>query len=365
MPCSVFQSHQLANARVFRHQKAIISRKAGASAAERSPLKSPTRPAKTNERDTGDANRKIGSLAGSHGHGYSQDSEKRLNGLGSLSLEQSEYHEQKDAITFVNNPRQRGPQSHSESPIPPAESHNGKTILIRGQHGKSLSGGRDVDVFRSDAPIDEAEYKRGHPGPKQPLYNPNIDSPNNAQSIRKGAKFGYVYPIQEHHPTKDSRPLQNFPLAPKGLGHPGKQGPSEKPYVHQVVNQVHRQKQQPSSSIKEQGDDSSESPVDDDFPGDNPHESHDVQPEMLLQPETRPISHDQLVVEVKGIYAGLVMVEAKCIDIDERQAAAAQEKDPAKRSELKDDQWQSLIALHKQASRMLFYISYTPDSSRY
>lgn len=27
-----------------------------------------------------------------------------------------------------------------------------------------------------------------------------------------------------------------------------------------------------------------------------------------LQLETRPISHDQLAVEVKGIYAGLVMV---------------------------------------------------------
>ena len=65
-------------------------------------------------------------------------------------------------------------------------------------------------------------------------------------------------------------------------------------------------------------------------------------PEMLLQPDTRPISHEQLVVEVKSIYAGLVMVEAKCIDIDERQSAAAQ------RTDLKNDQWQSLIALHKQ-----------------
>lgn len=69
---------------------------------------------------------------------------------------------------------------------------------------------------------------------------------------------------------------------------------------------------------------------------------------MLLQPDTRPISHEQLVVEVKGIYAGLVMVEAKCIDIDERGSAATQEKDTAKKIELKNDQWQSLVALHKQ-----------------
>ena len=74
----------------------------------------------------------------------------------------------------------------------------------------------------------------------------------------------------------------------------------------------------------------------------------EAEPEILLQPETRPISHEQLVVEVKAIYAGLVMVEAKCIDIDERQSAAAQEKDPSKRGLLNNDQWPSLIALHKQ-----------------
>ena len=74
----------------------------------------------------------------------------------------------------------------------------------------------------------------------------------------------------------------------------------------------------------------------------------EAESEMLLQPDTRPISHEQLVVEVKGIYAGLVMVEAKCIDIDERQSAVAQEKDTNKRANLKNDQWQSLIALHKQ-----------------
>ena len=73
-----------------------------------------------------------------------------------------------------------------------------------------------------------------------------------------------------------------------------------------------------------------------------------VEPEMLLQPETRPISHEQLVIEVKGIYAGLVMVEAKCIEIDEKQSSVVQENDLAKRMDLKNDQWQSLIALHKQ-----------------
>lgn len=36
-------------------------------------------------------------------------------------------------------------------------------------------------------------------------------------------------------------------------------------------------------------------------------------PGLILQPESTPISKDQLAAEVKGIYAGLVMVESKCV----------------------------------------------------
>jgi len=41
---------------------------------------------------------------------------------------------------------------------------------------------------------------------------------------------------------------------------------------------------------------------------------------MSLQSETRPISQDQLVNDVKGIYAGLVMVEKKCVEINHQQS---------------------------------------------
>lgn len=61
---------------------------------------------------------------------------------------------------------------------------------------------------------------------------------------------------------------------------------------------------------------------------------------LLMQPETRPISQEQLVTEVKGIYAGLVMVEAKCIEVDNAQSS--QNDAP-----LSDEQWQALIALHR------------------
>jgi len=60
---------------------------------------------------------------------------------------------------------------------------------------------------------------------------------------------------------------------------------------------------------------------------------------MLLQPETRPITQDQLVNEVKGIYAGLVMVEKKCVEICQQQSQTT--------NKLSDEQWQALIALHR------------------
>ena len=60
---------------------------------------------------------------------------------------------------------------------------------------------------------------------------------------------------------------------------------------------------------------------------------------MLLQPDTHPITEEQLVNEVRGIYAGLVMVEKKCMEIDRQQSQSS--------NKLNDLQWQALIALHR------------------
>ena len=59
-----------------------------------------------------------------------------------------------------------------------------------------------------------------------------------------------------------------------------------------------------------------------------------------MQPEFSPISQEQLAAEVKGIYAGLVMVEAKCINIDTQKASHPEEK-------LSTEQWQALVTLHR------------------
>ncbi|KAI3331235.1 hypothetical protein F4824DRAFT_514595 [Ustulina deusta] len=60
---------------------------------------------------------------------------------------------------------------------------------------------------------------------------------------------------------------------------------------------------------------------------------------LIKQPEIRAVSQEQLVAEVKGIYAGLIMVEAKCIEVDNAQS----QND----TKLNNEQWQALIALHR------------------
>lgn len=68
--------------------------------------------------------------------------------------------------------------------------------------------------------------------------------------------------------------------------------------------------------------------------------------DLVLQPETRPISQEDFVAEVKAIYAGLVLVEARCIEIDNKQATLAQ-ADPGALPKLNNEQWQALVALHR------------------
>ncbi|RWA11883.1 hypothetical protein EKO27_g3208 [Xylaria grammica] len=67
---------------------------------------------------------------------------------------------------------------------------------------------------------------------------------------------------------------------------------------------------------------------------------------LIKQPETRPISQEQLVAEVKGIYAGLMMVESKCIEVDNAQSSQSDTK-------LNNEQWQALASQHPSASPAL------------
>ncbi|KAK3295074.1 uncharacterized protein B0H64DRAFT_476429 [Chaetomium fimeti] len=74
--------------------------------------------------------------------------------------------------------------------------------------------------------------------------------------------------------------------------------------------------------------------------------------ETIKQLETMPISEEQLVAEVKGIYAGLVLVESKCIEVDNIQSSQT-----SSANKLEPDQRQALITLHGS----LIYPHYDPS----
>ncbi|KAF4124398.1 hypothetical protein GMORB2_5064 [Geosmithia morbida] len=61
---------------------------------------------------------------------------------------------------------------------------------------------------------------------------------------------------------------------------------------------------------------------------------------MRAQPESRPITQDQLVKELKGIYSTLVVVETKCIEVDAAQTGNIEHNPSA-------EQWKALILLHR------------------
>lgn len=60
-----------------------------------------------------------------------------------------------------------------------------------------------------------------------------------------------------------------------------------------------------------------------------------------MQPDSRGISHEQLGKEVRAIYAGLTMVEAKAISLDKAKMEAAQT------SRLPSKTLYGLIGVHK------------------
>ena len=276
---------------------------------------------------------------------------KRIDDIGHLSLGQARVTDSPHRIVHgnplpENSPRKRGLEGNSH---PPGRADQVSTPMVaRAGHTKSGSSGfliaqeYNFDRQRSDA--DDPEFVRPAPGPAKPLWDPNNDDPGTRRTTRRDRQSGHVNKSSRH--PHSSRELRSKPRKPdpvkewSSVANAQEQTQSTELYAPQFDSS-----RKPTRILGKQ-----ESPPfeGNSPPGDGPSEGLESQPEMLLQPDTRPISHEQLVVEVKGIYAGLVMVEAKCIDIDERQSAAAQEKDSSKRTELKNDQWQSLIALHKQ-----------------
>ena len=215
-------------------------------------------------------------------------------------------------ISKLNISQPDHPSNPLKRPVQPVDLPN-----QRNRRAKALSG----SAFLPAEPTFDRPLK-GNNG--QRLFDPNSD-PTGAP--RKG--YGHSSSLRPRHTKSHIRPKEGHNLTQAQYAqHP------------MAIDTLNDNTTGASLETSSQMDSSSVDQFDSD-------QWSELEPELLLQPETRPISHEQLVTEVKGIYAGLVMVEAKCIDVDEKQTAAAQEKDPAKKTKLTPEQWSALIALHK------------------
>ena len=234
-----------------------------------------------------------------------------------------------EAVPSNPNPRKRSAARESEFQEPLADKQFGDRAG-NGRRAKAPSGGppgKDPEFLRESSISNEASLTRR--GSSKRLFNPDTDNPSNTNLRNKAqepAAARRIYdqrthvfrsrkvPSVEKHDFRHQKINQNFDIDHIKL---------EK--NQSGIHAVHISDPLPSFQDKDM----------------------DQMPEILLQPETRPISHEQLFLEVKGIYAGLVMVESKCIEVDSKQSKAALERDPSRPTKLSDEQWQALISLHK------------------
>jgi len=172
----------------------------------------------------------------------------------------------------------------------------------------------DTDLRRSG---DMGDNLPRPPVTKKSLWSPEQDSPLTKSSFDPSN----IQPQNRRNQGPLSKPRKVFQTPPHAVS--SWQPSSQKP-PNQAASAIVSRSSNPSSQTQPK------------------EELYDI----VMQPETRPISQEQLVAEVKGIYAGLVMVEAKCIEVDNKQAALAS-VDPGAAPKLNNEQWQALIALHR------------------
>lgn len=76
-----------------------------------------------------------------------------------------------------------------------------------------------------------------------------------------------------------------------------------------------------------------------------PREQLSEKYDILLQPETKPLSQDKLAEEVESIYAKLEKVEENCVEVNDQQTKLATTDWP--QLQLSNEQWQALITSQK------------------
>ncbi|KDN66992.1 hypothetical protein CSUB01_12284 [Colletotrichum sublineola] len=75
---------------------------------------------------------------------------------------------------------------------------------------------------------------------------------------------------------------------------------------------------------------------------------------MIKQPEACPITQEQFVAEVRGVFAGLVMVESKCIEVDNAQNSSSEGESDLRAN---NKQWGALHRIQRTT-----HLAHCPES---
>ncbi|KAL9598025.1 MAG: hypothetical protein Q9219_004781 [cf. Caloplaca sp. 3 TL-2023] len=276
------------------------------------------------------------------------DPSKRIENFGKLTLTQQSERQDSPVASGspmpVSNPLKRGPTEGPEvlqmEPVSHPIGYPGRAT----RREKAITTGPyptdDPDFTRNVSFPEGDDVFKQLPGPGKRLYNPNLDESTRDPDTPR--RYHVRDSSAKPHWSKDASPPASNPPRDSGAVHL-----SQSP-LGQIASDAPRPGSAPTDRPVSWTRNSRGYPEDRPNTEDLDHDAiQESQPQIIRQPETRPISHDQLVVEVKGIYAGLILVEQKCKEVDEKQSAAALERDPSRRAPLSNEQWQALIALHK------------------
>ena len=275
-----------------------------------------------------------------------RDPEKEIHNIEKLTISQ-------DPMTDVVsdprispspsfNPRNRGSGGYSGLPEPDLDWYDVGKTTSGARHAKNQFTVKDPDFDREALVASDSTFQRNPFEIAKRLFDPNNDDTSLAPGVRRDRHQEQATPARHVHDSKSHM------FRPKKTVSDGKGGFYPRVEYEQDSPSLQHMRYD-DKTLRNARSAMDHPPLVGSVLGVTTQEAdQDFEPTMDTQPETRPIAHDQLVVEVKGIYAGLVMVEAKCIEVDENQSVAAQEKDPSRKNKLSNEQWQALIALHKQ-----------------
>ncbi|KAJ3561129.1 hypothetical protein NPX13_g9063 [Xylaria arbuscula] len=209
---------------------------------------------------------------------------------------------------------------------------------FRSKHGDIIQGkdGKDIAALIRDV-------KKGRIPRAQGVDSSSTRDPGGGvQGMADEAGPGYKCKSPVNSPSNLHRPRSNNPPRRSRARPPQNNTPADPDFLRRGPQQgeLWNPEEDPTSSPYRAKQKAARPPKGSAPPRrvDAPEEDSETL-RLIKQPETRPISQEQLVAEVKGIYAGLMMVESKCIEM----IKVCSENN----TELNNEQWQALIALHR------------------